>query len=187
MYWNKFLVILFLSLAFKASGQVSFSGKQSEEWMAVQNQLITAKGKVENQQKTVEALILQKENLKGAQLSEKIESLKQAHIELLRVINNYNTINSNFETKYPEKGAAIGRIYKRIDPTNIEMIESKMTLEGRLHRLNSKILKQYPKSATLKADTDETNDKLKKIKKKNTLPDSKPNELQVTDQIILQK
>ncbi len=164
----------------------SFSGKQSEEWMTVQNQLITAKGKVENQQKLVENLIQQKANLKGPELAAKIESLKEAHTELIRVINHYNTLNSNFETKFPEKGAAIGRVYKRIDPANIEVIESKMTLEGRLNRLNAKIKKQYPKSADVVVDAEKLED-LKKVKKKNTLPDSKSDELQVTDQIILQK
>ena len=146
---------LFLSLFFLASiGQTQdkagtpsdpavkttiFSGKQSEEWISVQNQLVIAKGKVENQQKLVENLIRQKETLKGTELTAKIENLKEAHIELIRLINNYNTLNSDFETKFPEKGAAVGRVYKRIDPANIEVIQNKMTLEGRLKRLNEKI------------------------------------------------
>lgn len=163
----------------------AFSGKQSEEWMSVQNQLIIAKGKVENQQKLVENLIQQKEKLKGAELSAKIENLKEAHIELIRLINNYNTLNSNFETKFPEKGAAVGRVYKRIDPANIDVIQNKMTLEGRLKRLNAKIKKQYPRSAEV-ADAEKP-ENLKKVNKKNTLPDLKSDEVQVTDQIILQK
>ena len=71
------------------------------------------KGKVENQQKIVENLILQKSTLKGPQLTEKIEALKVAHIELIRVINHYNQLKSDFESKYPEKGAALGRVYKK--------------------------------------------------------------------------
>ena len=160
MYWNKLVLSIYFGFSSIVYAQdktktnlpanqqtnqqiktLTFSGKQSEEWMTVQNQLITAKGKVENQQKLVENLIQQKANLKGPELAAKIESLKEAHIELIRVINYYNTLNSNFETKYPEKGAAVGRVYKRIDPANIEVIESKMTLEGRLKRLNTKIKK----------------------------------------------
>ncbi len=198
MYWGKiflgFYLVASLSHAQDKTGAPSdpsakittFSGKQSEEWMSVQNQLVIAKGKVENQQKLVENLIQQKQSLKGTELTAKIENLKEAHIELIRLINHYNTLNSDFETKFPEKGAAVGRVYKRIDPTNIEVIQNKMTLEGRLKRLNAKIRKQYPKSAEVVADT-EKSEGVKKIKIKNTLPDSKTDEVQVTDQIILQK
>ena len=198
MFWDKlFLSLFLLSSAGYAQDKAgtpsdpsaiitTFSGKQSEEWMSVQNQLVIAKGKVENQQKLVENLIRQKETLKGTELTAKIENLKEAHIELIRLINNYNTLNSDFETKFPEKGAAVGRIYKRIDPANIEVIQKKMTLEGRLKRLNEKIKKQYPKSAEVVVDAEKL-ESLKKIKKKNTLPDSKSDEVQVTDQIILQK
>lgn len=198
MYLGKLILSLFMlnSLSYAqdnagtssdpALKSATFSGKQSEEWMSVQNQLVIAKGKVENQQKLVENLIQQKENLKGAALTAKIEELKAAHIELIRLIDNYNTLNSNFETKFPEKGAAVGRVYKRIDPANIEVIQNKMTLEGRLKRLNAKIKKQYPRSAEGVVDPKKSED-LKNIKKKNTLPDSKSDEVQVTDQIILQK
>ena len=165
---------------------VPFSGKQSEEWMVVQQQMINAKGKVENQKKLIENLIIQKSTLKGSELAEKNEALKTAHIELLRYIENYNTLNSNFETKYPEKGAALGRVYKRIDPTNLQMIEQRMTLEGRLHRLSTKIQKQYPQPTDVVVEEKSKSDKAK-LKKKILQSESKSNDIQVTDQIILQK
>ena len=95
MYWNKLVLSIYFGFSSIVYAQdktktnlpanqqtnqqiktLTFSGKQSEEWMTVQNQLITAKGKVENQQKLVENLIQQKANLKGPELAAKIESLK---------------------------------------------------------------------------------------------------------------
>ncbi len=164
----------------------AFSGKQSEQWMAVQSQLITARSKVENQEKIVESLILQKTNLKGPALAEKIEALKEAHIELIRVIGFYNNLNSDFETKFPEKGAALGRVYKRIDPASVQKIESKMTLEGRLNRLNAKIKRQYNQGGDAAVESD-TAKNSKKNKNQGTAPAAASDEIQVTDQIILQK
>lgn len=197
MFWSKkiLLVLCFFSGAAYSEENVTvqnggpnvpaaFSGKQSEQWMAVQSQLITARSKVENQEKIVESLILKKVGLKGSELAENIEALKAAHIELIRVIGYYNNLNSDFETKYPEKGAATGRVYKRIDPASIQKMESKMTLEGRLNRLNAKIKKQYNPRPEVVA-TSEPENSAKKAKK--LPPAAKSDEIQVTDQIILQK
>ncbi len=199
MFWNKKILPVICVFCISTSAEDTqpvesgapavptvFSGKQSEQWMAVQSQLITARSKVENQEKIVESLILQKANLKGPELAEKIEALKEAHIELIRVIGYYNNLNSDFETRYPEKGAAPGRVYKRIDPASIQKIESKMTLEGRLNRLNAKIKKQYSQGADaiVKSDTDKN---AKKNKKQSTPPAAASDEIKVTDQIILQK
>lgn len=199
MFWNKKIVIVICIFHTVASAEetvpaasgapaipVVFSGKQSEQWMAVQSQLITARSKVENQEKIVESLILQKANLKGPALAEKIEVLKEAHIELIRVIGYYNNLNSDFETRFPEKGAAPGRVYKRIDPASVQKIESKMTLEGRLNRLNAKIKRQYNQGGDAAVESDAAKNS-KKYKKQITGPAANSDEIQVTDQIILQK
>ncbi len=198
MFWSSFGLVLCLVLSQSAGAQAQadepanalppadFSGKQSEQWMAVQSQLITARSKVENQEKIVEALIEKKSRLKGAELAAKIEALKEAHIELIRVINYYNNLNSDFETKFPEKGAAPGRVYKRIDPASIQKMESKMTLEGRLKRLNAKIKSQYGQTSEGMAPKS-VDVKNKKVNKNNASPVMKSEDIQVTDQIILQK
>lgn len=165
-----------------------YSGKQNEEWLTVQNQLTTLKGRVGNQKKLVENLILQKESVKGAQQTAVIDELKKAHLELIRLIGQYNETSTTFETKFPEKGGSLGRVYKRLDPANIDAMENKMTLEGRLQKLDRTIKNKYSKGPP----KDETENQTVKKNKKNLIntdtgPQLKPPEVQVTDQIILQK
>src|SRR3989344_3816396 len=175
MRWSNFLAVtvFFVSPLLWAQDSknekaknISYSGKQSEEWMQVQTQLITVKGKVENQQKLVENLIMQKENLKGKEQSEKIEQLKKEHTELMRLIQHYNQLSLDFQTKFPEKGSTMGRVYKRMDTTNVEGIQKQMTLDGRLKRLSHKV---------------------KKKDSQELVSDPKSSGSEVTDQIILQK
>lgn len=168
----------------------SFSGKQNEEWMQVQSQLTTIKGKAENQQKLVEDLIQKKELATGKGQAAIIEELKKAHIELIRVVDQYNLINTNFQTKFPEKGGSLGRIYKRIDPSTIETIENKMTLEGRLQKLDQTIQKQYSKKLKKNGEQTKKSKAPLSVDKLGVLvpePAVKPRETQVTDQIILQQ
>lgn len=168
-----------------------FSGHQTEEWMTVQTQLTTMKGKVENQKKLVESLIQRKEITKGAEQIETIEELKKAHLEYIRIIDSYNLLNTTFQTKFPEKGGTVGRVYKRIDPANIEAMQNKMSAEGRLQKLNKTIEKQYS-NAVPASDSNKSALALKKSGKKALVqppvaPAEKAQDIQVTDQIILQK
>ncbi len=172
----------------KANETKIYSGKQNEEWLTVQNQLTTLKGRVGNQKKLVENLIIQKEAVKGAQQAAVIDELKKAHLELIRLIGQYNEISTTFETKFPEKGGSLGRVYKRIDPANIDAMENKMTIEGRLQKLDRTIKNKYSKSPK----KDEAENQTVKKSKKNVInteagPQLKPLDVQVTDQIILQK
>ena len=73
-----------------------------------------------------------------------------------------------------------------LETDKLQMIEKRMTLEGRLNRLNSKIQKQYPQTPDLAAEVNIKNEKAK-LKKKALQSDSKTDDVQVTDQIILQK
>ncbi len=197
MFWNRkhLLLILLTSLTSiflfaEETRPPSFSGKQNEEWMQVQTQLTTIKSKVENQQKLVEGLIQKKELVQGKEQAAVIEELKKAHVELIRIVEQYNLINTNFQTKFPEKGGALGRVYKRIDPSSIETIENKMTAEGRLQKLNQTIEKQYSKKSK-KENHLTKKDHVKTGSDKSVVPETtpapKPRETQVTDQIILQK
>ncbi|MFZ3229058.1 MAG: hypothetical protein WA160_02545 [Pseudobdellovibrio sp.] len=168
-----------------------FSGRQSEDWIKVQAQLTALKGKVDAQKALVEGLIAQKSHAGGhaspAAGGDDTETLKKEHAAWLVMIEEYNTLNTSFQNRFPEKGAAVGRIYKRINPDNIETLESQMTAEGRLKRLVKKIKKQYLTSE----EPSET--KVIVIQKKNHSPhgmseDKKTkDDVQVTDQIILQK
>lgn len=171
-----------------AAAEVNYSGSQSEEWLKVQGQLTTLKGKVETQKTLVESLILQKSH-GGHSTPEDEATLEKEHAAYIVMIDDYNKLSTNFQNRFPEKGAALGRIYKRIDPENIESIETQMTAEGRMKRLNSKIKKQY------KQDTGETKAAAEHgvVPSKVHIVESTKNkkrvtdEIPVTDQIILQK
>lgn len=169
-----------------AGPEKNFSGKQTEEWLQVQAQLTTLKGKVETQKTLVEGLIMQKAH--GGGHGDDAE-LKKEHAAWITMIDDYNKLSTSFQNRFPEKGAALGRIYKRINPDNIEALENQMTAEGRMKRLNKKIKKQYrqeEKEAVQASSTNahgvqthtvESSTKKKKITE----------EIPVTDQIILQK
>lgn len=171
-----------------AAVEKNYSGSQSDEWLKVQGQLTTLKGKVETQKTLVESLIAQKAH-GGHSTPEDEATLKKEHAAWIIMIDDYNKLSTNFQNRFPEKGAALGRIYKRIDPENIETLESQMTAEGRMKRLNTKIKKQYKQGGDeAKATTAHANETSKihvvestKNKKKVT------DEIPVTDQIILQK
>ncbi|MBC7465572.1 MAG: hypothetical protein H7256_06225 [Bdellovibrio sp.] len=184
--------------AASAAGELKYSGRQTDEWLKVQADLTALKGKVETQKGLVEGLIMAKAHGGGHTTSEESETLKKEHENLLRMIEQYNALTTSFQNRFPEKGAAIGRVYKRIDSDSVETIEATMTAEGRMRQLNKKIKNQYekvsekkkPESAHGSVKTEAASEKLgKKVhiiestksKKKIT------EEIPVTDQIILQK
>jgi hypothetical protein len=181
-----------------ATEKADYSGQQSQAWSEVQTKLAAAKAKVDTQDALVKALSSEKEHLSGAALSEKIEQLKKEHIKWQKLVSDYNTLNNDYETKFPEKGIKEVRKYKRIDPKNIERIENDKSLDGRILRLQNKILKQYPKTAQkieaekeLKLKIDEAK-KVKINQSRKSDPHQKNkkksvNDSDVTGQIILNK
>ena len=175
-----------------AAAEVKYSGRQTEEWLKIQADVVTLKGKVETQKTLVEGLIKQRAHSAGHFSTEDAETLRKEHENLITMIDKYNAISTSFQNRFPEKGASMGRVYKRIDPENIDKMESQMTAEGRLDNLNKKIKKQYLKSAEVKVEkktsAPQKSESLEHsgsghvvIKKKKT--DVVP----VTEQIILQK
>lgn len=205
MFWPKALtiMILFRSLTCLAIGEGAaplpseandkpYSGHQTEEWLQVQNQLTNLKGRVENQKKLVENLIWQKEHTKGAQQIEKMDELVKAHAEWARLVEAFNQLNTTFQTKFPEKGGALGRVYKRMEPSRTEALENKITLEDRIGKLNNTIKKQYSKKNPSPKEKSSVEVLPKKINKKESLKsdtdlENKVQDVPVTDQIILQK
>lgn len=159
-----------------------FSGKQSLDWMEFQQKLAEQKGKLDSQKIVVEELIAAKSHVPADQRIEAAEELQIEHRKLLKMIDDYNQRSAEYETKFPEKGVKVARIYKRVDPKSIESIENDMTLEGRLSRLHGKVIRQYPRSANQSKDA-----KSKNKGHGQPAPPTKPVEKDVTDQIILQK
>ncbi len=136
--------VIFLS---QFSVAQDYSGKQTQEWSEVQTKLSALKGKVDNQDAIVKNLIIEKSALTGEQQAAKIEELKKEHQRWQALVADYNKLDAEYETKFPEKGIKESRVYKRISVKSIERIENDMTLEGRLVRLQKKVLNQYPKTA----------------------------------------
>lgn len=159
-----------------------YSGKQSSDWEKAQADLGTIKGKLESQEVLVANLISGKKQLSGEALALKMEELKKEYIKLKMLTEEYNKLNLEYLTKFPERGIKEKRIYKRIKTKSLQALEEDLTVQGRVNRLQNKILNQYP-NANL-------TDKKKKInsEKKAEIENSKNSDVdEVTEQIIFNK
>lgn len=152
---SRLLVSIFLLLAVSAQAQEepnadllnqNYSGKQSADWEKIQLELSTAKGKLEAQTSLVKNLIEAKNSLKGKVLDLKLVELKTEYQKLQKYTEEYNRINQEYLTKFPERGTKAHRTYRRMRTKSLQAIESELTVQGRVNRLHSKILMQYPKS-----------------------------------------
>lgn len=164
-----------------SNAEKDYSGKQSLEWEKAQAELGTIKGKLDAQTGIVKGLLEKKSELKGEALDQNLDELKKEYQKLLQYTDEFNKLNMEYQTKYPERGTKEARIYKRIKPKSLQAMENEMTIQGRVNRLHSKILNQYPKNI-------QPVKKKKLIKRSDDKTDSentkKPDEVDVTDQII---
>lgn len=150
------------------------SGHQTQEWIQLQKDLGEKKGKIDQQRKTVEELLLKSKSEINPMTPEQATELKDNHKKLTKMTNEYNELMQRFEMRFPEKGLTQGRKYFRIDNLTLEQLESRMTVEGREKRLIKKIRTQYNKP-----ESEDVTNRVFDPKK-----DKKP---EVTDQIILVK
>ncbi len=184
-----------------ASPEATYSGKQSQQWSEVQTKLGAAKTKMEAQEGVVKSLMSAGHGGSGEKASggheapaasahaeNNIELLKKENEKLSKLVSEYNRLNSEYETRYPEKGLKEGRVYKRIDPQGSAPLENAGTAyEFKSQKLQTKILKQYPKSAAeLGKRKSKVLKKQEALSPKEALPGAKSGD-GVTEQIILQK
>ena len=156
MPWRKCLFFLSsLFLGAPAFAQVEpnptqlnedYSGKQSAEWEKIQLDLGAVKGKLEAQTSLVMTLIEAKNSLKGEALDSKLDELKTEYQKLQKITESYNRMNQEYLTKFPERGIKDRRTYRRLKTKSLQAIENEMTIQGRVNRLHTKILSQYPKT-----------------------------------------
>lgn len=201
-----------------ATGSVvspQYSGKQNQDWAEIQTKLATLKAKLDAQEAVVKSLMGSSSHGSsshqapsggehgappaaghgGAGASSanvnSSEVLKAEHKKWQDLILEYNTVQHEYETRYPEKGVKELRVYKRIEPSEIEDTQKEMTLEGRVNQLHQKIVKQYRPAIepVVKPKKIKKNDSIKSEKgdEKLSLPKKNKTEPSVTDQIILQK
>lgn len=189
--WLLFNIFLFLTVPSFAQEEPNsaylnkdYSGKQSAEWEKIQLELSTVKGKLEAQTTLVKNLIEAKNSLKGEALDLKLDELKTEYQKLRKYSEDYNRMNQEYLTKFPERGTKVRRTYKRLKTKSLQALENEMTVQGRVNRLHAKILTQYPKpkvtakkpKATLKSRDATANESLKAPEKDD-----------VTEQIQLKK
>lgn len=162
----------------------NYSGKQSQDWEKTQAQLGTVKGKLESQVGLIRSLIAEKSLLKGGAVTLKMEELKKEHIRLQALTDEYNKLNLEYLTKFPERGLKEKRLYKRIKAKSLQSFEEDQTVQGRVNRLHNKILNQYPKS-----NTEIKKKKTKSLSQPKNSPESEgiSDDKDITHQIILKK
>lgn len=124
----------------------AYSGKQSQEWEKIQNQLGALKTKVDAQETVVQGLIEQKSALRGQALTDKVEELKTQYAKLRKLTDDYNELHEEYLTRFPERGLKEPRVYTRARAKSLQSYEDDQSLSGRVRSVHRKILKQYPKS-----------------------------------------
>jgi hypothetical protein len=195
MSYRKYIALLLLFSTVAAFSETShqatdikdkeYSGKQNQDWEVKQTKLGAKKSKLEAQENLIKTLIAEKMNLTGDALAVKIEQLKTEHIKLEKMIDEYNELNLEYLTKFPERGIKEKRIYTRVKSKSLQAFEADQTLQGRVNKLQSKILTQYPKSTEqLKNKKKKSNSKSLDANKNSSEAEVKKDK-DVTDQIIL--
>ena len=143
------------------------------------------KSKLEAQENIIKALIAEKLNLTDEALTVKIEQLKKEHYQFEKMVDEYNELNLEYLTKFPERGIKEKRIYTRMKSKSLQSFEDDQNLQSRVNKLQSKILTQYPKSTEqLKKKKEKPGAKSSDAKKNSTEPQVKKDN-DVTEQIIL--
>lgn len=130
-----------------------YSGHQTQDWEKVQGRLTTLKAKVDAQEVLVKNLAAEKTKLQGQALVTKVEELKKEYATLRTVTAEYNQLNEEYLTKYPERGLKEKRIYPRIETKSLDAYENDMSVSGRVNRVHKKILQKYSRSKQEKAAT----------------------------------
>ena len=130
----------------EAAANEHYSGKQDSDWEAIQQKLSAAKGKIDAQASVVQALIMDKDHLKGEELALKIEEIKKQHQKYLEMVSDYNKQNDDFLNRYPERGIKEKRVYKRVKMKSLDAFEDDVSVRGKMNKLHKKILKQYPRA-----------------------------------------
>lgn len=162
-----------------------YSGKQDFEWEKAQAEVIAVKAKLEAQIVTINGLMEEKNKLKGQALSDKIEQLKTEHTKLKVLMADYNKLNAEFLTKYPERGIKDVRLYKRTQAQGQKKSEKDLSVGEKVNIVHQKILKQYSVKTDNSKKQHSGDSDLPKNKAEDEEDEGK--EKGITDQLILKK
>lgn len=131
--------------ATEAPENFNYSGKQDQSWEVIQTKLGALKTKVDAQTSVINALVVKKASMaSGEENARKNEELKIQHAKLESMVKEYNELNDEYLTRFPERGVKEKRVYQRIKLKTLDSFEDDFTLRGKLNKLHGKVLKQYP-------------------------------------------
>lgn len=169
----------------------NFSGKQNLEWEKIQTKLGALKGKLDSQENVVKAMLSEKNSLAGEDQQKRLELLKEEHARYKKMLEEYNELNNEFLTKFPEKGIKELRLYSRQKSKTLESLGREITVQERAEILHEKIMKQYPSTNRIKGkgsnkDSDSSNTKTE-TKSKTEESEAKAVSRDVTDSILFSK
>jgi phage host-nuclease inhibitor protein Gam len=169
------------------AAEKEYSGKQSQDWEKIQTQLAALKGKMESQEGAIKTLIAEKMHAPEAEQARKLEELKKEHIKLEKMTAEYNQMNQEYLTKFPERGLKEKRVYTRTNVKSLEALEEDMSVQGRVKLLHKKVLSQYPRSSKGFLERDKADEaKEKKLKSAEAESQDKTKN-DITEKIIFQK
>lgn len=181
----------------------SYSGTQSDEWVKAEAELNALKAKLDAQQGLVQNLLPQKPHAASAaeegghkppppagppkSNQEKAAELNKEFAKYKELVEEYNKKVKDFESRYPEKGQALGRKYPRVKNKEIESLEKTLTLDGRIQRLNKKINSQYNHSPENKVEENAHQNSHPQKPQSDLQEKPSPQRKDVTDKIIIVK
>lgn len=157
MFFHKISVALLTVFSLSAVAQQSdsaerYSGKQDQSWEGIQTKLGAMKTKLDSQTALVKNLVAEKAALANSEdVAKKNDELKTQHQKLETLVVEYNKLNDEYLTKFPERGLKQKRIYQRVKLKTLDSFEDDYTLRGRLNKLHGKVLRQYPGAAPKEA------------------------------------
>lgn len=164
-----------------------YSGKQGFEWEKAQAEVIAIKAKLEVQISTINAMMDEKNKLKGQALSDKIDQLKMEHEKLKVLMSDYNKLNSEFLTKYPERGIKDVRLYKRSQSKTQKKSDTEMSVGEKVNLVHQKILKQYSVEKSDSKKQQSVSPAMPNNKARDEIKSDSDKDKGITDQLILKK
>ncbi len=127
-----------------ASAPLTQDQKTTKEIMELEKQVSALAAKINVKEASVNQLIAQKQTeTDSAKVAEIIKLLQQEHRELQGLIKDHAAQLGVLKYRYPERGVAVQRKYKRFDSKSLEEMEKTIGLEGHLRQAREKVKKVY--------------------------------------------
>lgn len=159
-----------------------YSGRQTQEWVDLLNQLNAAKAKMEAQKKVVDDLLIAKQHsVDPVKVQENVKKLTEEHKKLNDNIQEYESMRSKLRYRYPEKGVKELRVYERVEARTLNEYENSFSVDARLSQAVEMMRDKY------KIKNKKTVPKDKEMQTKETQKNQEKNNPEVTDSILMVK